>query len=465
MTAVSALPDPRSLREDALAIWSGAVAAVDSGQLVRNVVRRTDRTLTICGTQLPLDSFGRLCVVGGGKAGAGMAAAFEAALGEDLQDRLHGWVNVPDDCVTRLRTVTLHGARPPGLNEPTERGVAGTDRILELVGALDSRDVCVVLLSGGGSALLPAPVPEISLEDKQTVTRRLSRAGAGIEELNCVRRHLSRIKGGGLARACRAGRLICLIISDVIGDRLETIASGPTVEPSDGPVDALSVLRSLLPDTDVPPAVLNYLSARAAGDAGVTAGHRAAPTRRVSQYVIGNNRVAIEAAASRAAELGYRVLDLGSGHAGFARIVGAGLAERCLAERADRRPGAAPLCLLSGGEPVVDVVPTDRPQKGGRNQELVLAGVAAAWNDGLDEIALLSGGTDGEDGPTDAAGAVADASLIERARALNLNPVEFLRWNNAYPFFEQTGGLIKTGPTHTNVMDVRVALVGTAPIR
>ena len=159
------------------------------------------------------------------------------------------------------------------------------------------------------------------------------------------------------------------------------------------------------------------------------------------------------------------MIDLGSDGEGIAREVGVDLAERCLSERADWKPGAAPICLLSGGEPVVKLARTDRPQKGGRNQELVLAGAAAAWEDGLRDIVLLSGGTDGEDGPTDAAGAVADAALIAQAGSLNLSPAEFLSWNNSYPFFEQTGGLIKTGPTHTNVMDVRVALVGTPPER
>lgn len=460
MTAVSVFSESSSLRDDALAIWRAGVAAVDSERLVRNVVRRTDETLSICGNDWPLKSIGRVCVVGGGKAGAGMAAGFEAALGEDLLDRLQGWINVPEDCVRPLRKITLHGARPAGRNEPTERGVAGARRILELVADLDRDDLCVVLLSGGGSALLPAPVPEISLEDKQLVTRQLSRAGVGIEELNRVRRHLSQIKGGGLARACRAGTLVCLIISDVIGDPLESIASGPTVESPDGPADALAVLRNRLREDQIPSAVMDYLKSLAVRQLKSPERDEERESTSVLNHVIGNNRVALDAAAERARESGYRVIDLGSDHAGVARDLGVELVQRCLSERASLKSGMPPICLLSGGEPVVDVVSTDRPQKGGRNQELVLAAVVAAWDDGLREIALLSGGTDGEDGPTDAAGAVADAELIERAGSLNLGPEEFLRWNNSYPFFEQTGGLIKTGPTHTNVMDVRVALVG-----
>lgn len=460
MTTASAFPESGMLRDDALAIWRAAVTAVDSGLLVRHVVERTTDTLTICGNRFPLKSIGSICIVGGGKAGAGMAAAMEAKLAPDLLGRVNGWVNVPDDCVRPLQKITLHGARPAGCNEPTRRGVAGTRRILDLVGSLDSNDLCIVLLSGGGSALLAAPVPEVSLEDMQQVTRELSRAGVGIEALNCVRRQLSQIKGGGLARACQAGTLICLIISDVIGDPLETIASGPTVESPDGPADALAVLRKYLPDEQTPAAVLDYLQQRSVNDTSGESAGGPRPAVRVSNHVIGNNRVALDAASAHAAESGYRVVDRVSDIAGVARDVGAELVERCLSERGGWRPGVSPVCLLSGGEPVVDVVPTDRPQKGGRNQELVLAGVVAGWEDGLRNIVLLSGGTDGEDGPTDAAGAVADALLIERARSEHLDPREYLRWNNAYPFFEATGGLIKTGPTHTNVMDVRVALIG-----
>jgi hydroxypyruvate reductase len=457
----------RSLRNDALVIWRAAVAAVDSQRLVEQAVNSTGDRLAICGHIFTLAEVDRLCVVGGGKAGAGMAAGFESALaGSPWADRVSGWVNVPDDCVRPLRSIHLHPARPVARNEPTEAGAAGSDRILDLVSVLGPRDVCVVLLSGGGSALLPAPVPEISLADKQAVTRLLSRAGASIHELNCVRKQFSRIKGGGLARACRAGTLVTLIISDVIGDPLETIASGPTVPNTETPADALAVLRKYSgADEQVPPPVIAFLE-RQSTSTGVQSNDRrstlATFDSRLStlhSHVVGNNRVALDAAARKAAELGYSIDGLVTDQAGIARDVGVALAEKCLALRDGPAAPPVPVCVLSGGEPVVHVVKTDRPQTGGRNQELVLAAIEHLWTDGMDRICLVSGGTDGEDGPTDAAGAVADATLITNAKALDLNPAEFLPWNNAYPFFEQAGGLLKTGPTHTNVMDVRVALV------
>ena len=236
------------LREEALAIWMAGVDAVRSDRLVREHVSVRDRQLIIGPDRWPLDQIGRICVVGAGKAGAGMAAGLEQALGETVIEdhQLSGWVNVPEDCVQSLCAIHLHAARPAGVNEPTQQGQAGAEEILRRVSTLNEQDLCLCLLSGGGSALLPAPRLGISLEEKLQITRYLMAAGASIQELNAIRRQLSRIKGGGLARACRAGQLVVLIISDVIGDPLDVIASGPTVEPSDPAADAqlaLSVAR------------------------------------------------------------------------------------------------------------------------------------------------------------------------------------------------------------------------------
>ena len=250
------------LRRDAESIWRAGVAAVDSKRLVADVVRNTGAELVICGHPIPLAKLNRLVVVGAGKAGAGMAAGFEQAAGAELvRDRLNGWVNVPADCVGSLQSIHLHAARPAGINEPTEEGARGVKQILELVAGLGEKDVCVVLLSGGGSALLPAPVAAITLADKQQVTRMLMHAGATIDELNCVRKQLSLVKGGGLARATQAGLVMTLIISDVIGDPLDVIASGPTVADSSTAADALAVLRKYAPNQgDVSLAVTAYLT-------------------------------------------------------------------------------------------------------------------------------------------------------------------------------------------------------------
>jgi hydroxypyruvate reductase len=445
---------------DALAIWQAGVDAVRAERLIAGAMQLEQGVLKICGHSFPISQLGRIAIVGAGKAGAGMAAAVEHILGPDLLDRhVTGWINVPADCVRSLRKVHLHAARPAGMNEPTTEGVLGAEQILQIVSQLHAADLCLVLISGGGSALLPAPVEGLTLADKQAVTRFLMHSGATIGELNTVRKHLSRIKGGNLARACRAGQTLTLIISDVVGDPLDVIASGPTVADTSTAAQALAVLRkfSACPPV-VPQAVFDVLEC-AARD---TSDWRGLPAS-VENHVIGNNAVALAAAARRAMELGYAVESLGSSNQGEASAVGRDLAERCLEQRAVTPPAATPLCILSGGEPVVHLAQTDRPRKGGRNQQLALAALTRLWDDGMSGITMLSGGTDGEDGPTDAAGAFADANVVAEARARNLDSAEFLAINDAYHFFEQAGGLIKTGPTHTNVMDLRVALVDSPP--
>lgn len=452
---------PRSteqLRQDALRIWRAGLAAVDSGRLVRQTLARDGSTLEVGGERLPLDSVGRIGIVGAGKAGAGMAAAVEQILGPEWLARKHtvGWVNVPDDCVRSLEHVWLHGARPAGVNEPTAAGVLGTDEILRIVESLGPDDLCLCLISGGGSALLPAPVDGVTLADKLAVTRHLSAAGATIEQLNTVRKQLSRIKGGGLARACRAGRLITLIISDVLGDPLDVIASGPTVPSASTARDALDVLETFdAKKAGISPAVFEILERRKWIE-------HSPPAARVVNLVIGNNATAVDAAAREANRLGYRpAAESAPGAEGPAEEVGGRLAEWALA----MRRGGEFDCLVSGGEPVVRLIDSARRGRGGRNQQLVLA--ALAWLDDRDPagIAILSGGTDGEDGPTDAAGAVLDESVVRAAATKKLDPADYLVRNDAYHFFEPLGALVKTGPTHTNVCDLRVVVVDRPSMR
>ncbi len=445
-----------SPRRDAEAIWQAGVAAVDSSLLVRNAVRCRATTLEVCGEAFDLTSLDRLIVVGAGKAGAGMALGLETALGSRLLDtKVTGWINVPADCVRPLHRIHLHAARPAGLNEPTAAGVFGSERILELVASQREHDLCLVLISGGGSALLPLPLDGIRLADKQAVTRHLSRAGATIHELNAVRKRLSRIKGGGLLRAATAGRMIALIISDVIGDPLDVIASGPTVCDDGTAADAIDVLNRFttpMPGDPVPASVRNVLRAQAeCGQA------RELPRISCRNVIVGNNETALNAALAHAKSLGFEVRSLGAGRGGIARDVGVELAELCLAARRESLDHS--ICFIGGGEPVVKLVPTEQPRAGGRNQELALAATCRLWNDGLDGLAILSGGTDGEDGPTDAAGAVCDAIVREAAQQRGLDPAAFLAINDSYTFFNQTNGLLQTGPTHTNVMDLQVAVV------
>lgn len=464
-----------NLRDDALKIWRAGVAAVDSERLVSQNVSVSHDRLSICDQQIPLNSIRRLEIVGAGKAGAGMAAALESVLRQCPADiSISGWVNVPEDCVRSLDRIHLHAARPPAINEPTLEGVRGTAEILRRVSGLNADDVCVVLLSGGGSALLCQPVPEISLADKLAVTRALAADGAPIHELNCVRTQLSLVKGGRLAAACRARLMVALVISDVVGDPLEIIGSGPTTPSPSTANDALSILqrRGLL-NGQIPETVVNYLQSRSGTvqvqsnslddvDSIVAAAHD--PRCQVQNRIIGNNQTAMQAAAETARQLGYDVVDSGSDNQLEAAEEGRRLFLRLQQlNHAGASSGVTDcrkVCLLSGGEPTVKLAETNQPRKGGRNQELVLAAIAMnnspqAWKDTV----LLSGGTDGEDGPTDAAGAFADSELVSRMQQLGLIPADYLSINNSYPFFDRLHGLIRTGPTHTNVMDLRVGLV------
>ena len=437
------------LRRQARAIWDAAVAAVDPFELVNAALAGPELRRAIEGA-------GRILVVGGGKAGAAMTAGVESALADRL-DRVSGVVNVPGGAVRPMRAVRLLAGRPVGVNHPTAAGVAGVGEMLDLVKTVGPNDLGLCLLSGGGSALLPAPVEGVSLEDKQRVTALLHACGATIDEMNCVRKHLSRIKGGRLAQAFmhRGCPVTSLIVSDVIGDPLDVIASGPTAADPTTFADALAVLDRQGLTNRTPRAVLDHLRSGAAGTFPETL--KILP-EAVRNLIIGNNARALAAAGHRAEALGYRVLDLGAFVDGETRNTAAVFAGIVRSIRTDGQPLKPPACVLSGGETTVTL--TEQHGKGGRNQEFVLAAALKLGEAGLRDVVVLSGGTDGEDGPTDAAGAVADAETLIRAAALHIDPAAFLGRHDAYSFFDAVGGLLRTGLTQTNVMDVRVLLIG-----
>jgi len=445
----------KQLRDDALAIWQAGVDAVCSDRLVLDTVHVDAGQLVVGSQILSLGDIGRIMVAGCGKAGAGMAAGLETALGDRVLDQklVEGWVNVPDDCVRSLKRIHLHGARPAGVNEPTQEGVDGAERILELVQSLAPDDLCLCLISGGGSALLPAPVEGITLADKLAVTCHLSAAGANIQELNTVRKQLSRIKGGALARACSASRLITLIISDVLGDPLDVIASGPTVEDTSTPRDALDVLNRFdARKAGISAIVFEYLEK---ADNEILRGERE-PTCNVTNLIIGNNKTAVQAAGQEAERRGYQTeLDAVQHLEGEAEQIGGELADEALR----MRDASGPRCLISGGEPTVKLIDAGQRGLGGRNQQLVLAALQRLIGQNAESFrgfALLSGGTDGEDGPTDAAGAILDADVATATQAKGPVPADYLARNDAYNFFDPLDALIRTGPTHTNVCDLRV---------
>jgi hydroxypyruvate reductase/glycerate 2-kinase len=387
----------------------------------------------------------RIIVVGGGKAGAAMSRGVEAALAGRL-DRVIGVVNVPDSLVEPLKAIRLHPGRPTGSNHPTLEGVAGSRMMHDLVVNPRPNDVYLCLLSGGGSALLPAPVSGLTLGVKQEVTKLLHACGATINEMNCVRKHLSRIKGGRLAQAFRGEAMFSLIISDVVGDQLDVIASGPTAPDPTTFADALAVLGKYGLTDRVPADALKHLQMGAQGTIAETP--KTLPDN-ITNLILGNNVRSLKSAAAAAEGLGYRVLNLGSYIEGETIPVAVAMAGVVRSIKEQGIPLSPPVCVLSGGETTVTL--PDQHGLGGRNQEFVLAAALKLGAEGLRNVVVLSGGTDGEDGPTDAAGAWADTVTAEAA--------DYLARHDAYHYFEKTGGLIKTGLTHTNVMDVRVILI------
>jgi len=441
---------------DAESIWEAGKSAVDPGRLIRAALSVEGDTLSIGPNAFDLKTIGRIAVVGAGKAGRAMAEAVEDVLGPDLLEakNVTGSVNVLEEDAGVLSAITLHGSRPRAMPIPTKEGQAGTEKMLEILKSLNESDLAICLLSGGGSAMMPAPVPAVSLAAKQEVTKLLSEAGATITELNTVRKHLSQVKGGRLAEQCSAGKLVSLIISDVVGDRLDTIASGPTAADDTTFEEALRILENPAIRDRVPKEILDYIGRGTRGDVKDTP--RSLPGSIVN-LVIGSNAIALTASEARARELGYEVLNLGSRIEGESGEVAVVLAALALSIKHEGRPVRPPVCVLAGGETTVSNVAPGG--KGGRNQELVLAALdhLSEWE--MDGILIWSAGTDGEDGPTDAAGAFADGEVLDAARTRGLAPRRFLEESRSYDFFKEAGGHVITGATGTNVMDVCVILV------
>lgn len=442
-------PSTSQLRRDAQRIFAAGVAAVDPAAAVQQAVRRDGETLVVAGRRYDLRRYAHIYVVGAGKAGATMAQGLEAVLGERLSA---GTVTVKYEHAASVSRVMIREAGHP---IPDGAGVQGAEAIMRVAQQAGADDLVFCLLSGGGSALLPAPVPGITLAEKQQLTGLLLGCGASIDEINTIRKHLSRLKGGQLARCVAPATLITLVLSDVVGDRLDVIASGPTVPDPTTFQDCLDLLARYGLMAQVPAAILTHLQQ---GQAGV---HLETPKAGDAAFahgqtvIIGSNRTALLAARQAAQELGYATLVLSTMIQGEAREVARVHAAMAQEIRASGMPLAPPVCVLSGGETTVTL---SGQGKGGRNQEFALA--AAVDLAGLDRVVLLSAGTDGTDGPTDAAGACVDGHTVARAQALGLQPAHYLRHSDSYHFFAALNDLLRTGPTGTNVMDMHVLLVG-----
>ncbi len=440
------------LREVAMELVWAALGAVNPARAVARHLRREGQTLFVGDRPYDLGRIDRVVVIGAGKAGAGMAAAVEAFLGERVTA---GWVNVrygyePAQPPARI---PIH---PAGHPIPDQAGLEGTGRMLALVDSLTPRDLALVLVSGGASALMEAPVPGVSLADLQALTEGLLRSGATIGEINTVRKHLSQVKGGRLAeRIARQGaQAAVLILSDVVGSPLDAIGSGPCVPDPTTFADAWAVLeRYNLPD-QVPPSVLRHLEQGRSGRETETPKPGDPIFVGIHTVIIAENRTAAEAAVERARALGFHAALLTTYLEGEAREIGRVLAALAKEEARTGSPLPRPACLVLGGETTVTV---RGPGRGGRNQEVALG--AALALEGWEDVLVATLATDGTDGPTDAAGAFADGSTVARAHALGLDPAEYLARNDAYPFFAALGDLIITGPTGTNVSDLAFVLV------
>ncbi len=437
------------LKDTALTIFKEAVRAADPYHGVRKFVRREDRDVVIDGVRYSGDEFRKVVVIGGGKASARMGQALEDALGDMVTG---GWINTKYDHAVPLERITVHECGHP---VPDERGLEGTKKIIELLESADAETLVVCLLSGGGSALMPAPADGVTLAEKQEVTRLLLSAGSSIEEINAVRKHLSSLKGGGMARIVAPASLHVLILSDVIGDRLDTIASGPAVADGSTYADCMEICARYGILDRLPAAARSRLESGAAGGAPETAKPGAPYLDASRNTLIGNNRMSVEAARDTAAGLGYTTLVLSTVIEGEAREIGTFYGSVASEIQASGNPVARPACVIGGGEPTVTIRGRG---KGGRNQELALS--VAGSIQGFSDTAFLSGGTDGTDGPTDAAGGVVDGGTIALGAAAGMDYRAFLAENDSYHYLERTGGLVMSGPTGTNVMDIHILLVG-----
>ena len=441
-------------------IYGAALEAVEPRTLVQKNISRNGDRLIVQGKSFSLTSYRRIFLVAVGKAAPYLAREVSAYLKDKLTQ---GIVLCPPGENLRLKKLTCLPAAHP---LPDARSILAARKILRLARLADDRDLFLVLLSGGGSAQVTFPLPGVTLGEKRLITESLLKAGASIKELNAVRKHLSAIKGGRLARAAFPATVVNLVVSDVIGNDLETIASGPTQPDSSTYPGAKGVLEKYGLWESAPRGVKEAIRRGIEGKIEETLKPKDPIFKRVQSFILGDNHVALEAARAEASDLGFNSRIIKEGDSGEART--AAKKYLVILDRLTRPPGsnADSLCLVAGGELTVTV---RGPGKGGRNQEFILACLCQLGKKGKDYLSykfnsfykdwlFLSLGTDGVDGPTDAAGAWIDPSILERIRELSLEPQEFLGGNNSYGFFERAGGMIKTGPTKTNVMDIRIFL-------
>jgi len=420
----------------------------DAQRIFRAALRAADPYEAVLRHLYVPETFKHVYVVGAGKAAGAMAAAAEKVLGRRITE---GWLNVKDGHKVKLQHIHQEECGHP---VPDERGVRGAREIARIVAKAGKGDLVVCLISGGASALTPFPALPITLAAKQETTRLLLACGATIHEINTVRKHLSSLKGGWLAALAYPATVLSLILSDVIGDNLDVIGSGMTAPDSSTFGDAQAVIDCYGLGRKIPKEVRERLRAGIAGEVPETPKAGAPAFARTQNLIVGSNALALDQAAVAAKELGYRPLILSSTVDGETRDIARMHASIAREVRIAGHPVKPPACLISGGETTVTLRGSG---KGGRNQEFVLAAaIALAGEPG---VAVLSAGTDGTDGPTDAAGAIAGPAILGAAKKKGLDAQAFLRNNDSYNFFAPLGNLLRTGPTNTNVMDIHLFLI------
>ncbi|TWV99722.1 glycerate kinase [Chitinophaga pinensis] len=430
-------------REDAIAIFRAAVAAVQPAHLMHRHVHYRDGVLTVCDQSFTITPDSTVWVLGAGKASASMAQAIEQVL-SGVQ--IKGLVITKYEHALPLKHIQLKEAAHP---VPDENGVQATTAMLALLRNTRPDDIVLLLLSGGASALLADYPAGADLAQVQQVFSLLLKSGADIYEMNIVRKHLSAVKGGQLPLPANTKAWCSLILSDVVGDDLSVIGSGPTVADPSTFGDAMAILDKYALTSQLPPAIYAHLQQGCAGKLPETPKPGHPDLAHVHNFLIGSNHIALEAAKQHAESLGYDTRILSSTVTGEAEK----LAEK-LVNEARSREGKKPACILMGGESTVTV---KGDGLGGRNQQLALA--AGILIKDIPDILVLSAGTDGTDGPTDAAGAFSDKDMMQQAIEKGLDAAAYLKQNDAWHFFEKAGGLIKTGPTQTNVMDIMLAII------
>ena len=437
-----------AMRKDAVEIFYKALKAVQPGDAIKRHCKFDGKTLLIGHRSYYLARYKNLYILGAGKATAPMAAAIEDIIDEKITV---GILTVKFVHVADLKRINLIEAGHP---IPDENGMRGASAILNLAKNVKEDDLILCLISGGGSALLPFPCDGITLKNKQDTINILLSCGATIHEINTIRKHISKIKGGRLAQAVYPATLVTLILSDVVGDDLDVIASGPTVPDSSSFYDCKNIFRRYNIIDKLPKNILNHIESGISGKIDETPKPHDSVFNRTYNLIIGSNVESLMSAKEKAENLGYNVLILSSmieGETRFIAQVHGAIAREIIKTG---HPLPLPACILSGGETTVTISGNGL---GGRNQEFALS--AAIDISGKKNIVMLSGGTDGNDGPTDAAGAFSDTFTLKRAEKLGLDPYRFLANNDSYHFFQKLGDLFITGPTNTNVMDLRIVLV------